>query len=291
MKSARAATFVMLALSLAVLSACDPSKALNQAFAKLGLTRLATVRNDVFPGALIVSSKNNAIFADNITDYVPKAKLPFEFQDNTKVASGYIPQIEGSSNIEPKIALDIIKTVFPISGSADFKFTSNVKITQMNCSIKRVPIPSVRDFLKDSANVGLSEGLRPYFDDKSDVFVAYEVWSSSKIDFSSDTGTDITASVKVGEVQPISSGSGSLTIKRTSKETLSISADQPYTFAVKLMKIERDPANGNLKASLGNFKSPSVTKGPDDQYVFVTDEMQGIAPKRVPPAERLSALQ
>jgi len=130
----------------------------------------------------------------------------------------------------------------------------------MDCKIKRVAIPNVRAFLKDSANIGLAEGLKPYFDDKNDVFIAYEIWSSSKIDFSSDTGTDITTSVNVGEIKPISKAEGSLTIKRTSKETLSISADQPYAFAVKLMKIERNAENGNLTARLTNFKSPSVTK-------------------------------
>jgi len=89
MKNLRPATLISVMIVLAIATACDPSKGLNQAFAKLGLTRLATVRNDVVPGALIVKGKNDAIFADNITDYVPKAKLAFEFEDNTKVASGF----------------------------------------------------------------------------------------------------------------------------------------------------------------------------------------------------------
>jgi hypothetical protein len=291
MKMRRSLIVTSVLCSVTFLSSCDPSKALNKAFAKLGLTRLALVRNDIEPGAIMVSSSRTAIFADNVTDYVPKATLTTQFEDRSKDASGYIPQIEGSSNIEPKIALDLLASLVPLNSSADFKFTSKVSISQMECKVKRVPIPEVTSFLKDPNNSGLADGLKPYFDAKNSVFIVYEVWRSSKMDFNSETGTDITTSVKVGEVKPISKAEGSLTVNRTAKEKLSINGDQPYAFAVKLLKLERDPASGNLSVRLTNFTPPVVTQGPDDQYTFVDENMQGVAVKRVPKIQRLSALK
>src|SRR5437899_9241978 len=146
MKTQRLLVLTVVLCSIAFLSSCDPSKALNKAFAKLGLTRLALVRNDIEPGALMVSSSSTAIYADNITDYVPKAKLTTQFEDRSKEASGYIPQIEGSSNIEPKLALDLLASLIPLNSSANFKFTSKVSIAQMECKVKRVPIPEIKAF-------------------------------------------------------------------------------------------------------------------------------------------------
>jgi hypothetical protein len=118
----------------------------------------------------------------------------------------------------------------------------------------------------------------------------YEIWRSSKIDFNSEAGTDITTSVKVGEMKPLSKVEAGVVVNRSSKEKLFIEADQPYTFAVKLLKIERDQA-GNLVAKLTNFIPPEVLKGPDDQYTFVSPEMQGVNVKRVSRSERLAALK
>jgi len=290
MKLPRFCASILLLCSMLLFSSCDPSKALNKAFAKLGLTRLALIRSDVDPGALLVSSSKTAIFADNITDYVPTAKLSTVFEDKTKDVTGYIPQIEGTSSIEPKIALDLLSSLFPLNSSADFKFTSKVSIAQMECKVKRFPIPEITKFLQDPNNAGLAAGLKPYFDQKNDVYIVYEVWRSSKIDFNSETGTDITASVKVGEIKPISKAEGSLSVNRTAKEKLTVNGDQPYAFAVKLLKIERDPGSGNLSAKLTNFTPPDVVKGPDDQYIYVSEDMQGLVVKSVPSDQRLQML-
>ena len=154
-----------------------------------------------------------------------------------------------------------------------------------------VEIPEITAFLNDPNNSGLASGLKPYFDAKDSVFIVYEVWRSSKMEFNSETGTDITTSVKVGEVKPISKAEGSLTVNRTAKEKLSITGDQPYAFAVKLLKLERDPSSGNLSVKLTNFTPPTVTQGPDDQYTFVDENMQGLVVKSVPRIERLSVLK
>jgi len=290
-RSMRSMLCLLSIVSVVFLSGCDPSKALNKAFAKLGLTRIALVRNDIQPGAVMVSGSKSAIFADDITDYVPTAKLTTEFEDKSKEATGYIPQIEGSSNIEPKLALDMITSVVPIGGKADFKFTNKVSIAQMECKIKRIPIPVIEAFLKDPKNSGLSDGLKPYFDANNSVFLVYEVWRSSKIDFSSETGTDITTSINVGEIKPISKAEASFVMNRTAKEKLTISGDQPYAFAVKLLKIERDPNTGNLSAKLTNFTPPDVTKSPDDRFTFADENMQGIAIHSIPSSLRLKELK
>jgi hypothetical protein len=291
MKPRQLATTTLVLSVIVLLSSCDPSKALNKAFAKVGLTRLALIRSDIDPGALLVSSGKTAIFADSITDYVPTAKISTVFEDKTREVSGYIPKIEGSSNIEPKVALDLLASLFPLSASADFKFTSNVSIAQMECKIKRFPVPAVTAFLQDPGNSALSASLKPYFEQHSDVYIVYEVWRSSSIDFSSDTGTDITTSVKVNEIKPISKAEGSLVVKRTAKETLKVTGNQPYAFAVKLLKLQRDPQNGNLSAVLTQFTPPDVVKGPDDEYTFVSEDMQGVAVKRVSPLLREQALK
>jgi len=128
MHSGRVALAVSCLIALAstiVLTACDPSKALDKAFAKFGLTRLALVRTDMEPGAVIVSKNNNAIYADHIADYASKpTSLPTEFQDRTKEASAYIPKIEGSSDIEPSVAVSLLEALIPLDASADFKFTN-----------------------------------------------------------------------------------------------------------------------------------------------------------------------
>jgi hypothetical protein len=165
-------------LPILALSGCDPSERLNEAFAKLGLTRLALVRDDIQPGAVMVSSSKATIFADNLSDYVPDAT--FEVEDKAKDASGYIPQIEGSSKIEPKLALELLTSVLPIGGSANFSFTNTVKISQMQCRLRRIPVPRISDFLNGPANSKLAADLKPYFDKGYSVYVVYETWRSSR---------------------------------------------------------------------------------------------------------------
>jgi hypothetical protein len=281
----------LLLCSVVLLTSCDPSTALNKAFAKLGLTRLALIRDDIQPGAVMVRSKSAAVFADNITDYVPSSSLKIQFEDKSKDVSAYIPTIEGSSNIKPKLALDLLASLVPLNSSADFEFASSVSIKQMDCKVKRVPVTQITEFLIDPDNSGLTLGLKPYFDAKNDVFIAYEVWRSSSINFDSETKTDVTTSLKVGDVKPISKAEVALTVDRTAKEKLTVSGDQPYAFAVKLLKLERDPESGNLSVKLTDFKPPDVLKGPDDQNVFVDEGMEGITVKRVPKIQRLAVLE
>jgi len=160
----------------------------------------------------------------------------------------------------------------------------------MECKVRRIPIPSVATFLHEAKNDDVRSALNQYFSNGVDVFIVYEVWRSSKIDMSSESGTDITASVGVKEMKQISKAEGKLIVKRTDKNALSIEADQPYAFAVKLLKLVKKP-DGNIDLLATGFKPPQVTKSPDDQYTFATEEMQGITPKPVPRAERLAALQ
>lgn len=276
-------------LSILILSGCDASDALNKAFAKLGLTRLAVVRDDIQPGAVMVSSSKAAIYADNLTDYVPKARLTIESEDKTREASGYIPQLQGSQKIEPKLALEFLASVLPIGPSANFSFTNSVNISQIQCKVRRIPIVQINQFLNNPDNAALAAGLKPYFDTGNSVFVVYEIWRSSKIQFNSEAGSDVTTSVKVGEIKPLSNIEASVVVNRSSKEQLSIETGQPYTFAVKLLKLERDPA-GNLVTKLTNFTPPEVLKGPDDQFTFATPNMQGVVLKTIPPSERLTVL-
>jgi hypothetical protein len=272
-----------------LLSACDTNQALNKAFADRGLTRLALVRTDIQPGAIFVSSSKAAVFADNITDYIPSSTVETSLIDNSQVISGIIPTITQTKSIEPKVALDLLAAVMPIGGTGDFKFSSTVSVKQMTCKINRMKLASITSLL--STGGSLSNGLKPYFDDNDSVFVAVEVWRSSQIELDSESGTDITTSIKVGEVKPISKAEGSFALNRSTKEKLTVTGDQPYAFSVKLAKIERNPTSGNLTLKITNFHPPEILQGPDDQVTFASDSMQNFAPIRAPKSQRLAILK
>jgi hypothetical protein len=287
----RSKSIILLAVVLTCFSTgCNPDAALNAAFAKFGLTRLAVLRNDIQPGAVFVSSSKAAVFADNLWDYVPNSTLQTQYDNQSKTISGYLPQISSTRNIEPKAALQFISSIIPVDAAADVKFSNSVSVKQLTCLVSRVPIVDINGFISAPANLGFSSQMKAYFDAHYSIFVAYEVWKSSDISFDSSSGADVTASLNIGQVKPVKTASASFALQRTTKESLTITGGQPYAFAVKLVKIVRDSGSGNLKLQITGFHSPTVLQGPEDQYVYVNAKDPRLSYSIVPKGQRLAAL-
>lgn len=271
-------TFSVFVVTLAVvLSSCDPSKALDKTFASWGLTRLRLLQTGVDPGRVVLRKGGQTFMKDHIAEYLSgdSETLETEFINKSKETKNIIDKIDGSSNIEPSAALSFLASLAPLDPSADFKFTSKVSIKQMNCRVRKVNAMTIRTFLKDPDHKELRDAFKQYLNDGNDVFIVSEVWTSSSIDMSSETGTDITTSLGLNKSRLIAKGDVKLTVNRTRKESVSVNGDEQYAFAVKVVKVKLDKDVLDL-VETPDFVPPDATKAPGDAYTFARDDMQGI---------------
>ena len=228
-----------------VATACDPNKILNDFFAKQGLNRLASLRDDIQPGGLILAGKQGALYADNMLDYVSssdEASIPISVRSGTSDFDAVIAGYKGDRKVNPSAALDFIKAVLPVSFSGKLNLTASVSLDQIEAKVKRMKIPDVQKFLVSDAANGFKAELDTEIKRNQTPYLAYEIWSTNKIKLTTDGGEDISTSMKVGEVGKVSSANASFTYTKTDKTTLEISGSKYYVFAVRTGKLQK---NGN----------------------------------------------
>lgn len=257
---------IFLLFPLLFLTSCDSSKELDKAFAKQGLARLSAPRTDFAPGALILKGKKLTVSADNITDYVPNSSLLLSTSDATRDVEAILPKLAVTKNINPTLASDFVASSLPISGSLNLKFTSSVSLDQVTCRIASVKIAALQAFLRDPHNADLAKTLKGFAAEHADIYIAYEVWSASKLKFSSTAGTDIAAEAKLGELKPLlKSADPKFTYSKTSAESIDISGDKYYPFALRLAKISINPQTDALNVTLTDFKMEMNVKAAADE--------------------------
>jgi hypothetical protein len=276
------------------LAACDVDKELDNAFARNGLTRINAPKTDYLPGAVVLKGKKQIIPAGNMTDYVEStASLTIKDQNRTKDVDAILPKIKGSKNINPSLAADFVASAIPINGSLNLKFTSDVNVDQITCKVTSMTIPDLKNFLKDPKNSALQSALNDFDKEHAEIYIAYEVWKASTINFSSSTGTNIDAEAKVGEFKPLlKSGDAKFSYSKTAEKSLKITGDQFYPFALRLAKVDVDPKTRALNVHFTDFKINFDVKAVADETYSALPN--GEAPLSLTPVSKdqiLTALQ
>lgn len=248
------------------LGACDADKELDKAFASNGLVRINAPRTDYAPGAIILKGKKLTISGGNIWDYVETASMTLKAQDRTNDVDAILPKVSITKNINPSLATDFVASAIPINDSLNLKFTSNVNVDQITCKVSSIKIKDLRAFLKDPHNSGIAAAFDDFAREHAEIYIAYEVWKASTISFSSTTGDNIDAEIKLGEVKPLlTSADAKFSYSKTSEKTLKISGDQFYPFALRLAKVEINPQTKALNITFTDFKTNIDVKAVADE--------------------------
>jgi hypothetical protein len=271
-------SLVFLLAIVVLIAACDADKELDKAFASNGLTRINAPRTDYSPGTVILKGKARTIPAGNISDYVTKSSLTVIDQDRTNDVSAILPKLTVTKNINPSLAVNFITSAIPLSGTANLKFTSNVDLDQMNCKVDSIKIIDLQNFLKDTKNAPLAAAFAGFAKEKAEIYIAYEVWKASTLNFSSSTGTDIDTDVKAGEVKPLlESGDLKFTYSKTVDKSLKVSGDQFYPFALRLARVTVNPATTALTVTFTDFKLNFDVKAVADESYSALPNPDGAA--------------
>jgi len=256
---------VVCALTL-MLVGCDPQKLINDYFAKQGLNPLAVVRDDIKPGALIISNKGKNVFTDSIFDYSPVARPTTSDQSlsETKDFNAVLKKYESDRNVSGSVAADFLKSVLPVDISADLGLTNSVTIDLINAKGHRIKPVEIQNYLRNNG-----KGLQDFLSTQESgvtPFVAYETYEADTLSIKSQSGTDVSSKVDLSqEFKPLSSGSASFKYKRTSKEELIVKGDKPYVFAVRAAKLVLK--NGVYVPQVTNFASGDVKAvGGEEKY-------------------------
>jgi len=264
----------MLVLPLLVLaSGCDPNAVINKYFAKLGLNRLAVVRDDIKLGGLVLSNSKGAVYADNMLDYVSedpgKVNISVTAGDQFSNYQAVIGSYKDDRSIDANAALDFLQTFLPINLKSDLSLKTSVSIDLINAKVTRMKVPSVQQFLGSTAGAPFRKAVADLTaDGKTKAYLIFETWETNKLKITSSNNTDITDSIDVSKVKIISSATGKFSLSRKSSSELELSGDKFYVFAVRTGQLQA--TNGGLTFSPMNFVPPKDLgikgAGGDDSY-------------------------
>jgi hypothetical protein len=259
MKNNRIVTLVVLLILVLTPIGCDPNVVINKYFAKMGLNRLAVVRDDVKPGGLVLSNSKGSLYADNMLDYVSeepgKVQVSLTAGDQFSNYQAVIGSYKDDRSIEASAALNFLQTFLPIDLSSSLSFKTSVSIDLINARVTRMKVPSVQQFLGLSAAEPFRKAVATFTaDGKTKAYIIFETWETNKLKITSSNGTDITDSVDVSKVKIISSAQGKFSLSRKSSSELELSGDKFYVFAVRTGQLQS--ANGSLTFTPMNFVPP-----------------------------------
>lgn len=250
--------------------ACDPAQLVQDYFKKLGLNQLAIVRDDIQPGALIDVKGKDAIYDDNMLEYVTSS----DGTDVTVTAvnklddyNAVLRQYKGSRSVDASLALSFLKTVLPIDPSANLDISGSVTIDLINAKAQRMSPAAITRFLNSKVSQPLKDHLAQ-LNSSVKPYLAYEIYTTNKLNITTTSSSNIGASVKLGEIKPLGSGNASFTYKRTGDTTIEIDGDHYYVFAIRVGQLV--PQNGTYVLDITNYTLPGnwgvKAAGTDEKY-------------------------
>jgi hypothetical protein len=254
--------FAMLAILVTLILAsagCDPNVVINKYFAKMGLNRLAVVRDDVKPGGLVLSNSKGSIYADNMLDYVTeepgKVQLAVTAGDQLSNFNAVVASYKDDRSIDASAALNFLQTIIPVDLKSSLSLKTSVSIDLIDAKVTRMKVPAIQQFLGSSASEPFRKAVASFTaDGKTKAYIIFETWETNKLKITSSNGTDITDSVDVSQVKIISSAQGKFSLSRKSSSELDLSGDKFYVFAVRTGQLQS--ANGGLTFAPMNFAPP-----------------------------------
>lgn len=263
------ATVALSALGLIAI-ACDPAQLVQDYFKKLGLNQLAIVRDDIQPGALIDVKGKDAIYDDNMLEYVTSsdgADVTVTAVNKLDDYNAVLRQYKGSRSLEASVALSFLKAVLPIDPSANLDISGSVTIDLINAKAQRMSPAAITKFLNGKVSqpfkdhlAQLNSGVKPY--------LAYEIYTTNKLNITTTSSSNIGASVKVGEIKPFGNANASFTYKRTGDTTIELNGDHYYVFAIRVGQLV--PKNGSYILDITNYTLPGnwgvKAAGTDEKY-------------------------
>jgi hypothetical protein len=253
------AVMLFVVLVVAVLDGCDPNVVINKYFAKMGLNRLAVVRDDIKPGGLVLSNNKGSLYADNMLDYVTeepgKVQISLTSGDQLSNYQAVIASYKDDRSIDASAALSFLQTFLPVDLKSSLSLKTNVSIDLINAKVTRMKIPSVQQFLNSDASQPFRSAVTKFTaDGKTKAYLVFETWETNKLKITSSNGTDITDSVEVSKVKIISSAEGKFSLSRKSSSELELTGDRFYVFAVRTGQLQS--ANGGYTFAPMNFVLP-----------------------------------
>lgn len=250
------------------LAGCDPQALVNKYFKDQGLNPLKIVRDDIQPGQLILKKGgNDPVLADLVSDYtnVPLSSGQKDDKlDGTSDFKAVMKATERERKVDASGAVKFLETVLPVSVDADLGLTNDLKIDAINVVGHRMSTGRLQRYLSDNSSKlhqfidGQQGGTSPY--------IAYEVYTADTLNIVANSGTDVTTKVEMtAPAAALSSGNGSFTYKRTSKDTLTIKGTHPYVFAIRTAKL--DYKNNVYVLQITNFANGAVkAAGGEEKY-------------------------
>jgi hypothetical protein len=259
----KAASTILAVAVLASLTSCDPDKVIGKYFASLGLNRLAVARDDILPAGVVVVNGSRAVYESSMYDWVSgeAPTVGVTASDKMKEYNAVIGSYSSDRGVDANAAVSLLKTVFPVDLSATLGLTNKVTIDLVNAKSQRLSPAQIQKFIQSEAAAPLRAHIAEVMRRKQKVFVIYEVYSSPKLKIASDSSSDVSATIKVGEVKPVASANGKFEVKRTTKSVLEVSGDHPYAFAIRTARVLEHPTvKGSYVLDVTDYPVPSTVK-------------------------------
>lgn len=280
---------ITLLLFLLLSTSCNPDQVINEYFAKAGLNRLAAARTDIQPGGLILVNEKGALYVDNMLDYLPDAPKNEYSTITTNEMSQYLAVLRKYTqdrSMDVKTAFGFVQSFLPLDLESSLNIKGKVNVDLINAQVSRMKVPTVRAFLNSPDSVSFRQAIQEFTSDKkTQAYLVYEVWKTNKLKITTNSGSDISAGIKVkGDPMPLklSSGEGKFTYKRTTDTELLISGDTNYVFAIRTGKLEPGARAGDYILAPMKFVPPKEAgiKGgaADDDVSYSAPLMESYKP-------------
>jgi hypothetical protein len=239
-KIRKTSSLALLLISLVTLDGCDPNKMADKFFSDLGLNRLAVLRTDLKPGAVILADTEKTMYASNIDKYVDSSAMPKSADNNDATSSfeAVLPSYSGKKGLDGNVALKFLDTVFPANLSGSLKLSGSVTLDQVDAQVKRMEPDDIETLLNSDKSGKLKQKLQDRWDGGSDVYIAYETYSAKSFKLKTTSNTDIAPDITVGKTKEVASGELKVKITHSDTRTLKIEGDKPYVFALRTAKVE-----------------------------------------------------
>jgi hypothetical protein len=267
MKNFKHFTIATICIGCSLLAGCDPNKVINRFFTDLGLNRLAILRTDIKPGAVILADTKKTMYAGNMSKYVQAMPAASDAPESAGSFSAVIPKYTAQEGLDASSSLKFLDSVLPISLSGSLKLNGTVSLDQVEASVQRIDPADIEAILNDSGkSAQLVAKLQDRWDGNSDIYIAYETYAAKKFSLKTTSDTNIAPEISVGKTKVIASGSAKFTITHSSTSELTVDGDTAYVFAFRAAKVEPRGGTWRLRIMAPPPNFGSGTKAEADEY-------------------------
>jgi hypothetical protein len=256
------------------LTTCNLENELDRYFAERGLNRLAILRDDIAPGALILSGQQGAIYAGQMLDYRKRDSVLSDLPTPTTEPSvdlyhAAFEQYKGEKTLSAEAALSFLYGLFQFDPGVKLDLKGKVEIEILDSTFEKMKVPEIQRFLGSHEAQPFINVVLDAWADHDTAFLAYEVHCSTHLKIKSASADDVAPSLAVGTVGQLPlKGKASLGYKKLSSRELLLEGNRPYVFAVRTAELLPGRVEGSLRLKVTEFLAPGAVKGAgtDERY-------------------------